>query len=124
MCERLPLSILALNEGGLLPKDHEANCIWPSKLQLPNGAALVLDEAMLAPGQLAETGVKSLGALHKLAEHSKLPYDFTYFQVDFPLDVTLISVSTTNSMLPLKCTLPLRVTPMCPPPPPGTATDG
>ena len=69
---------------------------------------LVVDEALMAPGQLAERGVKGMGALHKLAEQAKLPYDFTYFSVDFPLDVTLVSVSSSaSSMLPLKCTVPL-----------------
>ena len=78
----------------------------------------------MAPGQLGDKGVKGLGALHKIAEQAKLPYDFTYFSVDFPLDATLVSVSTTNTMLPLKCTVPLRVMPMPPPPPPETATPG
>ena len=123
LCLHQPLTIPGLNAGGLLPvKDHEANCIWPSSLQVPNGATLIVDEALMAPGQLSDPGVKGLAALHKLAEQSKLPYDFTYFQVDFPLDTTLVSVSTSPSVLPLKCTVPLRVTPMPPPPPPETAT--
>ena len=91
---------------------------------MPNGSTIVLDEAMLAPGQLNETGCKGYAALRSLVECSKLPYDFTYFNVEFPLDATLISASTSASMLPFTCAVPLRVAPMPPPPPPETAAAG
>lgn len=44
-------------------KDHEANCIWPAALQLPAGSALLLDEAMLAPGALNDRGLRNMRAL-------------------------------------------------------------
>ena len=125
LCSRLSMAIPALNAGGLIPrKDHDANCIWPAALQLPHGAAIVLDEAVLAPGQLREAGVKGLGALKDLLEMQKVGYDFDYFAVDFPLDASLVAVSTTKSMLPFGCALPLRIVPMAPPPPPETRTPG
>ena len=124
VCCALPLTTQALNAGGLVPtKDHDANCIWPAALQLPNGAVLLMDEAMLAPGQLTESGVKSLGALRALAESQLLQYDFTYFTVDVPLDTTLIVTSSgLSSMLPIRTSLPLRVQPNAAPPPAETST--
>ena len=111
LCARQAMSIRCLNDKSLVPaKDHEANCIWPAALQLP-AASLLLDEAMLAPGKLSPKGVANIQALKDVLEAQKVAYDFQYFTVDFPLDVTLLSISTSKSMLPFETKLPLRVDP-------------
>ena len=59
-CMMQPVSIGALNGATLIPrKDHDANVIWPAALQLPAGAALLLDEANMGPGNLVDRGVKN-----------------------------------------------------------------
>ena len=130
------MSVRALNEAQLVPeKDHEANCIWPAKLQLPAGSVLLLDEAMLAPGMLQEKGVRNMQALASIVEAQTVPYNFTYCSINFPVDVrlpgpcpegmvcnlltalssgnvlqvTVISVSSSKSMLPISCQVPLQV---------------
>eukprot|EP00900_Chrysochromulina_parva_P017564 jgi/Chrpa1/25809/Chrysochromulina_OHIO_Genome00001623-RA len=115
VCASTSLSVSALNARALAPsKDHEANCIWPAPLQLPAGALLLLDEASLGPGALSERGVANVRALTLLLDAQKVPYDFTFFAVDFGVDVSIISLSTSKSMLAIGCQLPLRVAPVTP----------
>ncbi len=114
-----PISPAHLNDSLLTPtKDAEANCIWPALLQLPHGATLLLDEAMMAEGKLHDRGVRNVRALATALEVQKVGYDFTYFQVDMPIDATLLSVSSSPSMLPFGAALPLQLSPTAPPPPP------
>ena len=111
LCASHALTIDGLNGGGIAPaKDLEANVIWPAALQLPVGSTLVVDEASLSSGQLDATGVRGLQALCSIAERQVLPYDFTYCSVDFPVDATVIGISSGGgSMLPIATKLPLRV---------------
>ena len=41
--------------------------------------------------------------------HSSRRYDFTYFSVDFAVDVSVVSVSSGKSMLPFETSLPLQL---------------
>uniref|UniRef100_A0A6S9S0G0 Mini-chromosome maintenance complex-binding protein n=1 Tax=Chrysotila carterae TaxID=13221 RepID=A0A6S9S0G0_CHRCT len=73
------MSIGELNSRVFGPfKDHEANALKQGCLQLPTGAVLLLDETVLAPGQLREQGVRNVRALADLLERQKVAYDFTY----------------------------------------------
>jgi hypothetical protein len=75
LCARQPITPDALNGASFVPmKDQEANCIWPALLQLPAGASLLLDEAMMVPGKLSEVGVKNIGALSILLSRQKVGY--------------------------------------------------
>jgi len=117
VCASQSLAIGVLNDTQLAPvKDHEANCIWPAALQLPAGSALLLDEAMLAPGALNDRGLRNMRALASVLDTQTVPYDFTYFSVDFNIDVSVLAVSASKSMLPINCQVPLRVSPCGPPP--------
>jgi len=108
----LPMDVASLNSHVLVPtKDYDSNCITPGMLQLPAGAVVLVDETALAPGQLQPAGVKNMQALTDLAQRQKVAFDFVYFSVDFAADVSLISLSTSKSMLPLDCQVPLRVQP-------------
>ena len=61
-------------------------------------------------------------ALADVLERQKLGYDFTYFEVDFEADATLVSLSTSPSMLPLGCEVPLRLDAAAAAPPAELAT--
>jgi hypothetical protein len=61
--------------------------------------------------------VKNLAAIRDLVEAQKLGYDFTYFKMDFPMDVACISVSGGASVLPFDVTVPLQLQPDPPPKP-------
>ena len=63
-----------------------------------------------------ERGVKNVAALTQLVHMQIVGYDFTYFQVDFPMDVSALCLSTSKTMLPISCALPLSPSPMPPPP--------
>ena len=118
VCALQSLTIRMLNTTPLAPKkDHEANCLWPAALQLPAGALLLLDEARLEPGQLGERGVANVRSLTAVLDTQTVPYDFTYFTVDFAVDASVVSLSAAKSMLPIGCQVPLRVAPTGAPPP-------
>jgi len=110
------LTINELNTAAYVPaKDHDANCLRFGALQLPAGAALLVDETTLAPGQLKEAGVRNVGALSQLCSKQKLAFDFTYCAVEFAADVSVIVLSTAKSMLPCAVQVPLRVQPLVAP---------
>ena len=45
---------------------------------------------------LCSSGIKNVRALHELVEAQKVGYDFTYFNVDFPCDASVLSISTSK----------------------------
>ncbi|EOD32226.1 hypothetical protein EMIHUDRAFT_202875 [Emiliania huxleyi CCMP1516] len=117
------LTIETLNATPMVPrKDYSANILSPGALQLPAGAALLIDETGLAPGKLSEAGLKSLGALKDLIARQKLAFDFTYFAHDVDADVSLLSLSSLKSVLakdsPGLLQVALAVQPDAPQPPP------
>ena len=119
LCGALPLSIGALNGTTYAPaKDHDANVLRSGALQLPLGATLLLDEAMMAAGKLDERGIANLRALTTLLDTQKVGFDFTYCTVDIGTDATVLSLSCGKSMLPLPCRVALRLEPVVPPAPP------
>ena len=112
-----------LNAARYVPsKDVDANTLRGGALQLPLGATLVLDEAQMSEGKLDAAGIKNVRALADVLERQKLGYDFTYFEVDFEADATLVSLSTSPSMLPLGCEVPLRLDAAAAAPPAELAT--
>ena len=122
-CAALGLSPAKLNAARYVPsKDVDANTLRGGALQLPLGATLVLDEAQMSEGKLDAAGIKNVRALADVLERQKLGYDFTYFEVDFEADATLVSLSTSPSMLPLGCEVPLRLDAAAAAPPAELAT--
>jgi len=111
----MPLTLQKLNDSKLIPeKDYEANVLLYGELQLPAGSTLLLDETTLTPGKLTEAGVRNLGALGDLVARQKVAFDFKYFPVDFESDVSMVSVSTAQSVLSNSaalCQVPLAVCP-------------
>ncbi|KAL1499311.1 hypothetical protein AB1Y20_011519 [Prymnesium parvum] len=123
LCPSVRVTVDNLNSARFIPKkDHDANVIWPAALQLPAGTTLLVDEAGMSSGHLVETGVKNASALRELAEFQKMAYDFTYYSVPFPMDVTLLCLSASRSILGTGTVVPLQLGEgMLPPAPPQHA---
>jgi hypothetical protein len=94
------LSIENLNKSSFIPiKDYERNTLTSGALQVPHGTTLLLDETQLTAGQLDDSGVRNVAALTSLITKMVLPYDFRYFNMEFPQDNIIISVSETKVSL-------------------------
>jgi len=64
---------------------------------------LILDETALAPGQLSETGIHNLNALHSLLQWQRVEYDFSYHKTEFLSDIPVLVLSQGKSFLPCDC---------------------
>jgi len=105
----LPLTVPALNARSWTPKkDYVFNRLRAGPLQLAASTVLVLDETRLESGTLTETGVRNVDAIKALTVLQDLEYDFQYHQMRMPVDVPVIIVSDTKSIIPADVTLPLR----------------
>ncbi|KAI9484234.1 MAG: mini-chromosome maintenance replisome factor-domain-containing protein [Benjaminiella poitrasii] len=103
----LPLTIDGLNKTKFSPKSVNEN-LEAGILQLVDGTVLLVDETVLDEGQLADAGVRNFQALQNLIQHQTLTYNFPYSQYDFDTDIGVISLSTSKSMLPNHCSIPLE----------------
>eukprot|EP00198_Chlamydomonas_reinhardtii_P000712 XP_001690047.1 predicted protein [Chlamydomonas reinhardtii] len=104
----LPLSVEGCNSLSWSPvRDVSRERTAPSPLQLAPGTVLLLDETVMAPGQLSSQGVVSMQALMTLARQQELLYDFETFQHPVPLDLPLIVLTQGRSLL--RDCLPLRL---------------
>eukprot|EP00183_Erythrolobus_madagascarensis_P007178 CAMPEP_0185847344 /NCGR_PEP_ID=MMETSP1354-20130828/2649_1 /TAXON_ID=708628 /ORGANISM="Erythrolobus madagascarensis, Strain CCMP3276" /LENGTH=218 /DNA_ID=CAMNT_0028547623 /DNA_START=12 /DNA_END=669 /DNA_ORIENTATION=- len=64
-----------------------------SRLQVPDGTLIVLDETKLASGQLNQRGVRNVQVLEQLCNEQVLGYDFVYYSMDQPVDLPVLIVS-------------------------------
>ncbi len=62
-------------------------------------------------GQLNATGVKNLSALQSLTTHQVLPFDFSFFNVDFPMDVSVLVAAEAKPLINVDCIVKLRPDP-------------
>mmetsp|Transcript_17568 Transcript_17568/g.71092 ORF Transcript_17568/g.71092 Transcript_17568/m.71092 type:complete len:477 (-) Transcript_17568:584-2014(-) len=96
LCPRvhvIPITIQSLNTENFIPrKNYAQNRLQSSRLQLPEGTILVLDETNLEPGQLNERGLKNLSALKEIITRQVLSYDFEFYQMEV------------NTNIPVRCT--------------------
>jgi len=89
----IPITIQSLNTENFIPrKNYAQNRLQSSRLQLPEGTILVLDETNLEPGQLNERGLKNLSALKEIITRQVLSYDFEFYQMEV------------NTNIPVRCT--------------------
>ncbi|KAG7401721.1 hypothetical protein PHYBOEH_011010 [Phytophthora boehmeriae] len=111
MVAQVDLSLSELNSTKFMPcKDYEREVLLSGVLQVANGTTMLVNEAALTAGQLNEQGVKNIGALQSLIEKMLLPYDFHYYNMDFPQDVAVVTVSEGKSILPVNVAMPLVTT--------------
>ncbi|GIL43939.1 hypothetical protein Vafri_1523 [Volvox africanus] len=71
----------------------------PSPLQLAPGTVILLDETLMAPGQLKPEGVASMQALAGVSRRQELMYDFETFHHPVPVDLPLIILTEGRSLL-------------------------
>ncbi|CAI5735484.1 unnamed protein product [Hyaloperonospora brassicae] len=111
MVARVDLSLEALNSSLFQPhKDYDREMLVSGVLQLAHGTTMLVDETTLTPGQLNDRGVKNVAALQSLIEKMLLPYDFHYYSMDFPQDVTVVTVSEGSTILPVTVAVPVSCT--------------
>jgi len=75
-------------------KDFVANRLVAAQLQLARGTLLILDETKLAEGQLSASGVQALKAIGTVVTDQMLPCDFSSYDVNIPLELFCVSVSS------------------------------
>ncbi|KAG1713221.1 hypothetical protein DVH05_000941 [Phytophthora capsici] len=108
MVARVDLSLKELNSTKFVPhKDYDREILLSGVLQVANGTAMLVDETALTAGQLNEQGVKNVAALQSLIDKMLLPYDFHYYNMDFPQDVAVVTVSEGKSILPVTVAVPI-----------------
>ncbi|GJQ77155.1 hypothetical protein Trydic_g14833 [Trypoxylus dichotomus] len=97
----LPMSLENMNDLTFVPKkDYSCNRLTSGLLQLSEGTHLVLDEMKLSNGRLNESGVKAVSTIKNLIKCQKIPYDFTYFTMEFDCDIPLLILSEGKSLFP------------------------
>nr|CCA17582.1 conserved hypothetical protein [Albugo laibachii Nc14] len=105
----LQVAVQDLNSNDFIPhKEYTADCLRVGALQLPNGTALVLDETNLSAGKLDEKGYRNINAVQSLISRMQLPYDFQYFHLEFPQDVSIVSVSGSKSVFSSLIQIPVQ----------------
>jgi hypothetical protein len=105
----LPVTVPALNARSWSPKkDYVYNRLRSGPLQLAASTVLLLDETKLEAGTLTEIGIRNVDALKSLSTLQDLEYDFQYHQMRMPVDVPLIILSDTKSIIPADVIVPLR----------------
>ncbi|RLN65277.1 hypothetical protein BBJ28_00003454 [Nothophytophthora sp. Chile5] len=108
MVARVDLSLKELNSTKFMPhKDYDREVLLGGVLQVANGTTMLVNETALAAGQLNGQGVKNIGALQSLVEKMLLPYDFQFYNMDFPQDVAVVTVSEGKSILPVNVAVSL-----------------
>jgi hypothetical protein len=115
---RVDLSLKKLNSTKFMPhKDYEREVLLSGVLQVANGTTMLVNETALTAGQLNDQGVKNVAALQSLVDKMLLPYDFHYYNMDFPQDVAVVTVSEGKSILPVTVAVPIAAAE-------GSATEG
>ncbi|KAG6577888.1 Conserved membrane protein [Phytophthora cinnamomi] len=108
MVARVDLSLKELNSTKFMPhKDYEREVLVSGVLQVANGTTMLVNETALTAGQLNDQGVKNIAALQSLIDKMLLPYDFHYYNMDFPQDVAVVTVSEGKSILPVTVAVPI-----------------
>lgn len=111
MVARVDLSLKELNSTKFMPhKDYEREVLLSGVLQVVNGTTMLVNETALTAGQLNDQGVKNIAALQSLVDKMLLPYDFHYYNMDFPQDVAVVTVSEGKSILPVTVAVPIVTT--------------
>ncbi|KAG2776338.1 hypothetical protein PC129_g19251 [Phytophthora cactorum] len=108
MVARVDLSLKELNSTKFMPhKDYEREMLLSGVLQVANGTTMLVNETVLSAGQLNDQGVKNIAALQSLVDKMLLPYDFHFYNMDFPQDVAVVTVSEGKSILPVTVAVPV-----------------
>jgi len=99
-----------LNAGKWKPrKDFDANRLVTGRLQTASGTVVVFDETKMQTGQLHDAGVRSAAAIRTLLTEHALACNYMTCDVKMPLEVQILHVSKSKSLIPEQdVLLPLR----------------
>lgn len=79
-------------------------------MQLAPGTVVIFDETKLTEGQVSARGVKAYNAIQTLVTDNKLACDFVSYDVNIPLELTCMLLSTRKSVVKdVDVVVPLRV---------------
>ena len=107
----IQLTLDNLKETIMSPAKSESGRLEPSHLQLPKGAALIINQASLSEGRIDARATETLEALNSLTQNHSVPYRFEgnmkfYFEADYRVIVLSSAVrgrqkeSAPNKLLP------------------------
>lgn len=107
LTSKFDLTIDNLNKTKLCPKkNHSENRLNAGILQLPNNTHFVINEFTLQEGNLDSNGVKNCTSLSTLVTSQTVEYDFEFFQLSFPCDLPVVTLSRAKSFLPADLVVP------------------
>ncbi|KAI9357651.1 hypothetical protein DFJ73DRAFT_820574 [Zopfochytrium polystomum] len=117
-CCRVPVNLSDLASvrfapGQFLEKTPKEKIVGLSagELQVPDGTWLVVDELGLEPGKLNEQATLNVRHLSGLVADAKIPYAHGFGAgqqvAEFPMDVGVVILSATKSILPVDCVVPI-----------------
>ena len=90
-------------------KDHQANRLVLSVLQLLEGSHLMIDKTQLVSGSLGSIGIENTKLLKNLMEFQKVEYDFQYYKMEMVADVQLLIFSEGKSnIIPTDVVVPFQ----------------
>lgn len=100
-CVALPLTLERLNTAPWWPRrDNQGGVrLITGPLQVAAATQLVLDETVLDPGTISETGLRNLAAVQGIMQRQQLSYEFEFFGLDQPMDAPVTVLSTGRTML-------------------------
>ncbi|XP_059608314.1 mini-chromosome maintenance complex-binding protein [Phlebotomus argentipes] len=108
----LKMTLDNLNGQQFVPKkDYATGKLTSGVLQLAPKTHLLLDETLMAPGQLESGGIKAVHSLGNLIRHQSIEADFQYYTLDYECDVAVLILSEGKSLLPSDVMLPLKIDP-------------
>jgi hypothetical protein len=88
----------------------DSDRLHPGLLQLAPGTVLVLDESVLAEGQLDARGTRNVQVLQEVVSAQTLQYRFPYMDTSFPVDLPSLVLAHGNATL-VKADLVLPLSP-------------
>lgn len=89
-------------------KNYSTNRLDSGILQLSKGTVLLVDETTLNAGKLGTNGTNNLKALSSVLETQQLSYDFQYHEMRFDVDISVVVLSQSKSMLKCSVSIPVK----------------
>ncbi|XP_011183671.1 mini-chromosome maintenance complex-binding protein [Zeugodacus cucurbitae] len=98
-----------LNESTFGPKkDYETNKLVSGMLQLAPQTHLVIDETFTKSESLNSNGILSMQILGHVMKYQQLKCNFQYYEIDYEVDIPILSLSEKKSILPYDAFLPIE----------------
>lgn len=89
-------------------KDYETNKLVSGMLQLAPQTHLVIDETFTKSESLNSNGILSMQILGHVMKNQQLKCDFQYYEIDYEVDIPILSFSEKKSILPYDAFVPIE----------------